>query len=78
MAKIYACLAGDWACLNDDPDCVMGENQVSPCQWYEESALIHAPFKREKENTYYHLDHVKIFYHGKVYRISPIFIQIVS
>lgn len=24
MTKVYACLLGDWVCLNDDPDCKIG------------------------------------------------------
>ena len=24
MDKIYACLLGEWVCLNDDPDCKIG------------------------------------------------------
>ena len=78
MKKVYACLAGDWVCLNEDADCVMGEHRTKPSQWYEENAIIFAPFKRDKEDTYYELDYVNIFYKGKDYRINPIFIQIVS
>lgn len=33
MTKIYACLIGDWVCLNDDPDCKIGPNQVNPLIW---------------------------------------------
>ena len=78
MDKIYACLAGNWVCLNDDSECVMGSNRVSPSQWYEENAEIWSPIQRETEDTYYQLDYVNIFYHNKGYRINPIFIQIVS
>lgn len=78
MKKIYACLIGNWVCLNDDPECVMGINRVNPSQWYEENAVIWSLIQREKENTYYQLDYVQIFYHNKDYRINPIFIQIVS
>lgn len=78
MKKVYACLAGNWACLNYDPECVIGHNRVNPIQWYEENAEIGAPIEREKPNTYYHLNYVYIFYRGKDYRINPIFIQIVS
>lgn len=35
MTKIYACLIGNWVCLNDDPECKMGPNQVSPLVWWE-------------------------------------------
>ncbi len=24
MKKVYACLLGEWVCLNDDPDCTIG------------------------------------------------------
>lgn len=78
MEKIYACLTGNWVCLNDDPECVMGENHVNPHQWYKENAVIWAPIHREEKDAYYQLDYIKIFYHGKDYRINPIFIQIVS
>lgn len=78
MTKIYACLVGNWVCLNDDPNCTIGEHHANPYQWYEESAEIYAPFQRGKEGTYYELDYVKINYKGKDYRINPIFIQIVS
>lgn len=78
MKKIYACLTGNWVCLNDDPKCVMGVNRVNPSQWYEESAIIWSPIQREEKDTYYELDYVQIFYHNKDYRINPIFIQIVS
>ncbi len=78
MKKVYACLARNWSCLNDDPECVIGHNRVNPTQWYEENAEIWAPIKREEANTYYQLNYVHIFYHGKDYRINPIFIQIVS
>lgn len=78
MKKVYACLAGNWVCLNDDPKCVMGEYRTNPNQWFEENAEIWAPIQREKKDTYYQLDYVKIFYHDKDYRINPIFIQIVE
>lgn len=78
MKKIYACLAGNWACLNDDPNCVMGVHRTTPSIWYEESAEIYAPKEREQFNTYYQLDFINIHYKGKDYRINPIFIQIVE
>lgn len=46
MTKIYACLIGDWVCLNDDPDCKIGPNQVNPLIWWEESAQLYAPLTR--------------------------------
>lgn len=31
MTKIYACLIGNWVCLNDDPKCKMGTDyRISP------------------------------------------------
>lgn len=78
MTKIYACLIGDWVCLNDDPDCNIGGNLASPLQWWEENAEIWAPLKREQPDTMYQLDYVNISYKGKNYRISPIFIQVVT
>lgn len=78
MTKIYACLIGDWVCLNDDADCKIGGNCVSPIQWWEENAEIWSPLKREKPDTMYQSDYVNISYKGKNYRINPIFIQIVT
>lgn len=78
MKRVYACLIGNWVCLNDDPDCVMGQNRVKPSQWYEENAEIYSPYKRGAEDTYYELDYVNLNFRGKDYRINPIFIQIVS
>lgn len=46
MTKIYACLIGNWVCLNDDPKCKMGPNQVSPLVWWEENAYLYAPLTR--------------------------------
>lgn len=40
MKKIYACLIGNWVCLNDDPTCKMGIHHASPDMWYEENAPI--------------------------------------
>ena len=78
MKKVYACLIGNWVCLNDDPECVMGINRVNPSIWYEENAVIWAPIQREEKDTYYQLDYVHIFYQNKDYRINPIFIQIIE
>lgn len=80
MTKIYACLAGNWVCLNDDPECTVGEYHKSPYYWWEEGAPIYAPAERNKnvENSYYGLDYMHIYYHGKDWRINPMFVQIVS
>ena len=79
MKKVYACLAGNWVCLNDDPECVMGDNHSRPNVWWEENAQIYAPTNRDAElkNSLYGLDYVNIHYLDKSYRINPIFIQIV-
>jgi len=78
MKKVYACLTGNWVCLNDDPDCKMGIYRTSPEIWYEENAEIYAPLQREKADTYYELNYIHISYKNKDYRINPIFIQIVE
>ena len=74
--KIHACILGNWVCLNDDPQCTIGENKESPNIWYEQNAEIWSPNIKEQEGTYYQLDYVKIFYKGVLYRINPIFIQL--
>lgn len=80
MTKIYACLTGNWVCLNDDPDCVIGENRQSPTMWWKEGAEVWAPASRteEDEHTYVNLDYVHVHYLGTDYRINPIFIQVVD
>lgn len=75
--KVYACLVGNWVCLNDDPEATIGHNEQSPNIWYEENGDIWAPYKRQQEHTYIQLDYVHVFYKGVDYRINPIFIQIV-
>lgn len=79
MTKVYACLMGNWVCLNDDPDCKFVDLNQSPALWWEEGAGIYAPNTRKKdeENTLYNLNYVNILYKGKTYRINPMFIQIV-
>jgi len=80
MTKIYACLLGDWVCLNDDPNCVMGEDHKPPYLWWEESAKAYVPTTRNPklENSVYGMDYLNLSYKGKDYRINPIFIQIVT
>ncbi len=78
MFKIYACLLGNWVCLNDDSNCIMGGHQTSPSIWYEENADIYSPKNKNQENSYYELDYIQIHYKGIDYRINPIFIQIVK
>lgn len=78
MKSVYACLAGNWVRLNDDPNCKMGTDFSSPSTWYEENAVIFSPKTRTEYDTYYQLDYIHICYKGKDYRINPIFIQIVE
>lgn len=80
MTKIYACLAGNWGCLNDDPKCTMSEWHKSPSCWWEENAPVYAPNVRDKEieNSFYGLDYIHIYYQGKDWRINPMFVQIVQ
>lgn len=80
MKKIYACLIGQWVCLNDDPKCAIGEYHKSPDLWWKENALIYSPSSKDKklEHSLYGSDYVNLFYKGKDYRINPIFIQVVS
>ena len=79
MTKIYACLLGNWVCLNDDPDCKFIHNNQTPFCWWEEGAPIYSPINRTEDmaDSYYNQDYVQIFYKGKTYRIHPMFIQIV-
>ena len=77
MGKIYACLIGEWVCLNDDENCIIGENGSSPYVWYEENAEIFSPLNKTPD-TYYQLDYVNLVYKNVHYRINPIFIQIVN
>ena len=80
MLKIYACLAGEWVCLNDDPDCVISEWHKSPYIGWKEGAPVYAPDKRPDDllDTFYGLDYVHIYYKGNDWRINPIYIQIVN
>lgn len=80
MTKIYACLTGNWVCLNDDSECVIGNNGQSPTMWWKEGAEVWAPASKteEDENTYTSLNYVHVRYLGTDYRINPIFIQIVD
>lgn len=76
--QVHACLIGNWVNLSDDPECKVGEAQVSPSIWWEENAKIYSPLKRDEADTFYKLDYVHVCYKGIDYRINPIFIQIVS
>lgn len=78
MKKIYACLIGNWVCLNDDPECKMGDKLQSPYLWFEEEPDIYLPTKAPKEQSLYEMPYVKVFFKGNTYRINPIFIQIVE
>lgn len=80
MTKIYACLIENWVCLNDDPNCLVGDTKQHPNVWWEESAPLCAPAERskEREDSFYGLDYINLYYDGKSYRINPLFIQIVT
>ena len=83
MTKIYACLCGEWCCLDNDPDCVMGIHKQKPYYWYEEGAEIACKASNDKtvpsnKNSYCNMEYVYIHYRGKDYRINPIFIQVVT
>lgn len=80
MTQIYACLAGNWVCLNDDPDCHIGEFNQSPSVWWEENAPIFAPesLLPNQFNSFYGLNYVHIYYQGDDWRINPSYIQIVN
>lgn len=76
MVKIHACLIGKWVCLNDDPECKFVDTDQSPDVWWEENAPIYKNVHKPSD-SYYQQDYVNIRYEGKVYRIHPMFIQIV-
>lgn len=67
MKSVYACLAGNWVNLNDDPECKMDTSRSSPAIWEEEQL-----------KDLFKFDHIKIEYKGIGYRIHPSFIQIVT
>ncbi|MGY3766809.1 hypothetical protein ACWOAH_09820 [Vagococcus vulneris] len=78
MTYIYANLIGTWHCLNDDDNCVMGPNMVSPSQWWEENASLWAPIQRNEADTLYQFPYIMIHYQNADYRIAPCHIQIVA
>lgn len=80
MTKVYACLIGEWVCLNDDPSSQISDWHKAPYFWWEEGAPVYAPSVRSKEveHSFYGLDYVNVFYKGKRYRINPVYIQIVN
>lgn len=80
MKKVYACLLGNWVCLNDDPDCKFVNEGLCPSIWWEEGAPIYAPVERTEEmkDSMYYQEYVNISYKGKTYRIHPMLIQIVE
>lgn len=78
MTKVYACLTGNWVCLNDDPNCTIDNRGQSPITWWKENSGIYAPLERENPDTFANLNYVHIYYNSKDYRINPIFIQVVT
>lgn len=79
MTKVYACLTGNWVCLNDDPECVVGDNGQNPILWWKEGAEIYSPVNHDDiANNMGNPEYVNVFYRGKKYRIHPTLIQIVT
>lgn len=80
MTKVYACLLGEWVCLNDDHNCTIGNDGASPSSWWNNGAPIYAPstHPKEYEESLYYQNYVNIKYNGIEYRINPIFVQIVT
>ena len=72
MNKVYACLAGEWVCLNDDPDSKISEYGKSPYLWWKEGAPIYSPCNKDKEleHSFYGLDYVHVYYKGNDWRIN--------
>lgn len=77
--KIYACLIGNWVCLNDDYNCVIGDNHEDPTTWYKNGGDIQR-FKNKdiQPHTIEYLDKVKIHFNNVDYFISPVFLQFVT
>lgn len=80
MVKVYACLAGEWVCVSDDPECTISEWGKSPYLWWKEGAPVYAPIHRDSkiENSFYGLNYMHIHYKGNDWRINPMFVQIVN
>lgn len=91
MTKIYACLLGNWVCLNDDPNCKIANYGQSPSLWWEEGAPIYttelstvnkdiqsSDLTPNTSDSFYYQNYVNVVYLGKRYRINPIHIQIVE
>lgn len=78
MTKVYACLIGEWVCLNDDPDCRVGVHRKDPVLWWKEGADIYAPFTRSDEHTMYEFPYIDIIYLKRHHRVSPYLIQIIQ
>lgn len=78
MKNIYACLVGEWVCLNDDPECRFIDSGLTPYEWWESGAEIWSPRNLPEEHSMYYLNYVNIYYKGKEYRINPAFIQVVT
>lgn len=82
MTKVYACLIGNWVCLNDDPNCTITKYHKTPYCWWKEGSPIcspnNIPDSEISKQSYESLDYVEIYYMGVKYRINPIFIQIID
>lgn len=78
MTKVYACLIGNWVCLNDDPECRIGSKRSTPAVWLKDGGEVYSPANKELQNSLNGLDYVEVFYGKKDYKINPIYIQIVK
>ncbi|MFR6448299.1 MAG: hypothetical protein ACLUN8_00505 [Peptoniphilus grossensis] len=78
MTKVYACILGNWFCLNDDPECTIIPGNISPEEWADTRTPLYAPYKRNKEHCWDQFPSLEFIYLGKYYTIPWIHIQLVS
>ncbi len=70
--RIYACLLGEWIDITETATVADHQNPVA----YFTDNLKYASGSRYAKCFEY--DYIHIQYHGKDYRINPVFIQIVN
>ncbi len=78
MKKFYACLAGNWVCLNDNPKSMIVSDLQTTLLKFDEGVpkydkLFRHLLLEAKSNIY-----IYVYYKGARYKISPVFIQIVD
>ena len=78
MKNVYACLLGEWVNLSEDDSCTIGHNGQPASTWFKEGGDLWARKSGSGEKCFVDLDYVWVHYHGKSYRINPVFIQIVE